>query len=66
VCVCWTFYADENYMENDAACLTTTGDIFVLSLPNLRQQMKVEGIKCDNRYQKKNTAFPPPVQTACR
>ena len=41
--------ADENYMENDVACLTTTGDILILSLPQLRQQMKVEGIKCDSR-----------------
>ena len=40
---------DENYMENDVACLTTTGDIIVLSLPHLRQQMKVEGIRCDSR-----------------
>ena len=36
-------------MENDVACLTTIGDILVLSLPHLRQQMKVEGMKCDNR-----------------
>ena len=43
---------DENYMENDVACLTTTGDILVLSLPQLRQQMKVEGIKCDSRQNK--------------
>jgi len=41
--------ADENYTENDVACLTTTGDIIVLSLPHLRQQMKVEGIRCDSR-----------------
>jgi len=41
--------ADDNYLENDVVCLTTTGIIHILSLPQLRPQLKVEGIKCDNR-----------------
>lgn len=37
--------SDENYLENDVACLSNLGDLSVYSVSTLRQQMHASAIK---------------------
>ena len=42
------FVSDENYVENDLTVLSNQGDLYVFTVPNLRQQMKQPCIPVTN------------------
>lgn len=43
------WFVDENYVEHDLACLTNSGYIYVFNVPQLRNQLKGNGIGLETR-----------------